>query len=158
MEGQNLIEIKGYYQGTTNTRHLSLVYSVKNRKFVKGFLDGSSTHGYIRYRLFPGKYIKIYYDYWNKADPPNKVEVSLISIEEDGKEKELKSVCVHFYNCEFLKRFPPQLMDLYEKRPGYHRKPAVHLLFTKQYTEEENENLLKIFDGPKIYREGEEHD
>jgi len=153
-----LHEVKGYYQGTTNITHLSLVYSLKNRKFIKGYVDGSSAHGCIHYRLFPGRYIWIGYDYWSKADPPSKIEVTLFSIEEDGKKKDLKSVYIQFYNYEFLTQFPPQIMDVFHARPGYHRKPSLHTLFSKQYSEQDHERLINLLNSSKNYKEGEEHE
>jgi len=153
-----LIEIKGYYQGTTNVRRLSLLYSLKNRKFIKGYIKGSSSNGDIIYKVYPGRYLRVSYNYWNLADPPKKVEVELIQVREDGSVKTLKEVRIEFYDPEFLNRFPPQLKDLYERRPRYHTKPHLIPLFEKSYNQEENDRLLALLDGPNVVREGEEHE
>jgi len=154
----SLIEVKGGYQGTTNVRRLSLLYSLKNRKFIKGYVDGTSTHGDIIYRVYPGRYLKISYNYWNKDDPPKRLEIELIQVKEDGSVKILKETRIEFYDESFLDRFPSQLRDLYERRPHYHAKPYLQPLFEKVYSEEENSMLLSLLDKANVIREGEEHE
>ena len=154
----SLVEIRGHYQGTTNIRRLSLLYSLKSKKFIKGYVDGSSTKGDVVYRVYPGRYLRIKYKYWSRADPPRKVEVQLIQVREDGSVKVLREAKIEFYDPEFLSRFPPQLKDLYERCPHYHSKPYLKPLFEKVYSEEENVMLLSLLDKANIIREGEEHE
>jgi len=153
-----LVEIRGHYQGTTNIRRLSLLYSLKSRKFIRGYVDGSSTKGDVVYRVYPGRYLRIKYRCWSRTDPPRKVEVQLIEIKKDGGIETLKEVRIEFYDESFLDRFPPQLKDLYERCPYYHTKPYLIPLFEKVYSEGENNRLLSLLDGPNVVREGEEHE
>ena len=155
MEGE-LVEYKGCYQATTNIRRLRLLYSLKNRKFIKGYVSGSRTGGDIIYRLYPGRYLEFSYDYWNKADPPRKIKIRMILISGEGI-KTLSQVTIEFYSDEFLSQFPPQVIDFFEARPpGYHIKPDLAPLFQKVYSEEEHDQLLKLVSTSTEIKEGEE--
>ena len=154
--GGNLFEVRGWYQGTSNITKLAAVYSVKRRKFVKGFLKGSSTHGDIIYRLLPGTYVFFEYFYWTKADPPRTLTVKLIALGADGSMKTLAALTIRFYSADFVNQFPEQVRDFFAARPGYHSRPALNT--DKVYTEEENEKLLNLIKQNAEFVEGEEHE
>jgi len=154
-----LMEYRGYYQSTTNIRRLRLLYSLKNRKFIKGYLHGSRTSGDILYRVFPGKYLEFDYSYWNKADPPRQIKVRLVSLSKEGI-KTLNQVVIQFYDKDpsgFISQFPRQVVDFFDARPKYyHSKPVLEPLFTTIYTEEEQDALLRLVMSNSEIREGEE--
>jgi len=153
---EELVEYRGYYSGTTNKSTLKLLYSIKNRKFIKGYVKGDRVSGYIAYRVYPGTYLVLDYFYWNKADPPHSITLSLIKIDKDKAEK-LKTTEIKFYTRAILDSLPPQLHDLYKEAPGYHTGVFLSKLFQKQYTEEENMALLQLLEKQEIV-EGEEHE
>jgi hypothetical protein len=151
-----LVEYRGYYCGTTNKSQLKLLYSLKNRKFIKGYVKGDRVSGDISYRVYPGTYLVLDYFYWNKADPPHSIQISMVRVSKNGVEK-LKSTSVKFYSKAVLDNMPPQLYDLYKEAPGYHTGVFLSGLFEKQYTEEENTELLQLLEKQEIV-EGEEHE
>jgi hypothetical protein len=151
-----LVEYKGYYCGTTNKSQLKLLYSIKNRKYIKGYIKGDRVSGDISYRVYPGTYLVLDYFYWNKADPPHSITITLIKIGKDGVER-LKTVEVRFYTKAMLENMPPQLLDLYKEAPGYHTGVFLSKLFEKQYSEDEHLALIQLLDKGKIV-EGEEHE
>jgi hypothetical protein len=160
------VKVYGWYQGTTNIRKFSVIYSIKNRKFVKGFFDGSRTSGNIIYRLYPGKYLRFEYKMWTKADPPRAISIKLINISAEKKgdeavarEEVIASTTIKFYTDDFIKELNiPQLIDFFEGRPGYHSKPYINT--DRIYGEGEHAKLLEFIDvnnGKEII-EGEEHE
>jgi hypothetical protein len=153
-------EVRGWYQGTSNITKLAAVYSVKNRKFVKGFIKGSRTHGEIHYRLFPGTYIWFEYFGWWRNDPPRELTVALFKIvrtDEGLRRVLIASSTVKFYKPEFVASLGiPQLIDFFEARPHYHSYPTLN--FNKVYSEEENKKLLDFVLSKRKVVEGEEHD
>jgi len=153
-------EVKGWYQGTSNVTRLAAVYSVKKRKFVKGYYKGSRTHGDVLYRLLPGTYIFFEYLGWWRNDPPRELTVRLFRIVKDAegfKRVTIASACIRFYKDEFLKSLGiPQLTDFYEARPYYHSFPTLN--FDKVYTEEENNKLIEFVMERKELVEGAERE
>jgi hypothetical protein len=83
----SLVEWKGRYSGTTNQSQLKLLYSIKNRKYIKGYIKGSRVSGDILYSVYPGIYLVIDHFYWNKADPPHSITVSMVKISKERLEK-----------------------------------------------------------------------
>ena len=77
---RKMCEVAGRYRSTTNIRLLAALYSIKNRKFVRGFFIGTRVEGEIKYRLYEGVYIKFDADYWSKNDPPYQVNVYIMRI------------------------------------------------------------------------------
>jgi len=152
---QITLTFKGSYQATTNIVALRVLYSPKNRKFIKGYLRGGAGKGEIIYKLYPGIYIYFFYFSWSKCDPPREVKIELLKIEKQG-EQTLSKAVIKFYNSDFLKSFPPQLLDFYQAKPSYHGYPKLN--FNKIYTEQENEMLLKLISGGGEITEGAEHD
>jgi hypothetical protein len=154
------VEVRGWYQGTSSITHLSALYSLSRRKFIKGYYAGDRVSGDIKYKLFPGKYIRFTLFSWWRMDPPRKLTISLIEIERDGKEvreKVLATVTIKFYNSEFLQTIGvPQVIDFYKARPGYHSRPGLD--FAKVYSEEEHEKLLRLIASSPEIVEGEEHE
>jgi hypothetical protein len=149
------LEWRGSYQGTSNITALRALYSIKNRKFIKGYLDGHRGKGEIIYRLYPGTYIYLFYFGWNKSDPPHELKAELLRLEKQG-EQVLAKVVIKFYKPEFLKNFPPQLLDFYNAKPSYHGYPAIN--FNKVYSEEENKALLDFVNQNKEFLEGAEYE
>jgi hypothetical protein len=153
-------EIRGWYQGTSNITKLAAVYSIKRRKFVKGFYRGSRTHGDILYKLLPGTYVWFEYLGWWRNDPPRELTVELFRIVRDNegfKRKTVARTTIRFYKPEFLKSLNlPQILDFFEARPHYHSYPSLN--FEKVYTEEENERLISFVSARREIVEGEEHD
>ncbi|MGB9706266.1 MAG: hypothetical protein ACPL3C_12505, partial [Pyrobaculum sp.] len=124
---------KSEYQGTTNIRRLELYYSLKNNKWIKGYINGSRVRGDVLYALFPGRYVKCSLLYWNKQDPPYTLscyEVVLIpekdaSGKDSCREEVEHSASVAFYERESgaakLKEMGlPMLADLITWLPHYH--------------------------------------
>ena len=149
------ITFKGSYRGTSNITALRALYSIKNRKFIKGYFDGCRGKGEIIYRLYPGTYIYLFYFGWNKTDPPHEINAELLRLEKQG-EQTLSKVVIKFYKPEFLSNFPPQLFDFYKAIPPYHGYPALN--FNKVYSEEENKMLLEFISKGGLYLEGAEYE
>jgi hypothetical protein len=154
------LEMRGWYQGTSNITKLAAIYSVKRRKFVKGYYKGSRTHGEILYRLLPGTYVFFEYFSWWRNDPPRELTLTLFRIEKDAegfRRVVLATSTVKFYNPEFLVGLGiPQLVDFFDARSHYHAYPTLN--FEKIYSEEENEKLLNFVMSGKELVEGEEHE
>ena len=141
----------------TNTGRLYLIYSLKNRKFVKGLIRKVGWE--ISYRLMPGMYIRLTWDYWTKSDPPNTITAYLVKLECRENRATLSTISVtqiKFYNAEFLTQFPEQIRDLYSWRPGYHGTPSAD--FNKVYSEEEHQRLIEFIKSGKLIIEGEENE
>jgi hypothetical protein len=158
---EELVEFRGSWQGTTNITSLRALYSVKRRKFIKGYYQGSRPHGEILYRVLPGTYVVFDYHGWWKLDPPRRLRVEKVYIGKEGEERVVKSLAaveIKFYSKdgEFLKQFPPQVLDFFEARPGYHSYPS--LSFEKVYSEEENQALLELLERGGEHVEGAEHE
>ena len=153
---------KGYYQGTTNIRRLAAYYSIKNRKFIRGYLGGSRVSGSILYRLYEGVYVKFDGEYWTKNDPPNEVQICIVRISCPGEEvsSEIEACAVVKYRSSSWLRqnpeIPPQLIDFDAALPGYHRYPAIN--FDKIYTEEDHKRLIEFIKAGKYIVEGEENE
>jgi len=154
------MELRGWYQGTSNITRLAAVYSTKKRKFVKGYYKGSRTHGDILYKLLPGTYVFFEYFGWWRNDPPREIVATLFRIvrtEEGFRRETIASSVVRFYKEEFLRGLGiPQLVDFFEARPCYHCFPTLN--FDKVYTEEENNRLIEFVMAKKEVIEGEEHE
>jgi hypothetical protein len=141
----------------TNTGRLYLFYSLKNRKFIKGYVKKVGWE--ILYRLTPGMYIRMSWEYWNKQDPPHVITVYLGKLECQGNNAVFRfesAAQIKFYNAEFLIQFPEQIRDLYMWRPGYHGVPSVN--FDKIYSEEEHRRLIEFIRSNKLIIEGEENE
>jgi len=141
----------------TNTGRLYLFYSLKNRKLIKGYVKKVGWE--ILYRLMPGMYIRMSWEYWNKQDPPHTITVYLGRLECQGNNAVFKfeSVAqIKFYNEEFLAQFPEPIRDLYAARPGYHGVPSVD--FNKVYSEEEHQKLIELAKSNRLIIEGEENE
>jgi len=141
----------------TNTGRLNLFYSLKNRKFIKGYVKKVGWE--ILYRLTPGMYIRLTWDYWTKDDPPNTITAYLgrIICKENNAVFESESITqIKFYSADFLKQFPEQIRDLYNGRPGYHGTP--HIDFNKIYSEQEHQSLIELIKSGKLIIEGEENE
>jgi hypothetical protein len=159
---EDLVEFRGSWQGTTNITYLRALYSIKRRKFIKGFYEGSRPHGDIVYKVLPGTYVVFDYHGWWKLDPPRKITVEMVKLErgEEGsaRSQRLASVVIKFYSKdgEFLKQFPPQIIDFFNARPGYHSYPSLN--FEKVYSEEEERALEELLRRGGEYVEGAEHE
>jgi hypothetical protein len=151
---EELIEVEGKYRGTLSIRYLKLLYSIKNRKFIKGYLRGDRVEGKVLYRIYPGTYIMFEYFYWCKNDPPRKITISKVAISKE-ETKIINQTIIKFYNDEFVKQFPQQVVDLFNARPRYHSLRMVD--FNKVYSDEENQKLLQLVVENKEIIEGEEH-
>lgn len=151
------VEYTTSYRGTTNIVTLSLLFSVKNRKFIKGYIKGTRVSGTIHYRIFPGKYLELSYFYWTKEDPPHRITIELIEVSD--KTKTLKMTKILFYNPEFItvERFGPIISDFFSDRPRYHNARPSASTFEKVYSESDVQQLLKLLETP-LYVEGEEND
>jgi len=154
------VEMRGWYQGTSNITKLAAIYSVKRRKFVKGYYKGSRTHGEILYKLLPGTYVWFEYFGWWRKDPPRELTVTLFKIvkdEEGFRRVTVASASIRFYKDEFLRSLGiQQLVDFFEARPHYHSYPGLD--FEKVYSEEENNRLIEFVMSKKEVVEGEEHE
>ena len=154
------MEMRGWYQSTSNITRLAAVYSVKRRKFVKGYIKGDRVYGDILYKLLPGTYVFFEYFGWWRNDPPREIVATLFRIvrtEEGFRRETIASSVVRFYKEEFLRGLGiPQLVDFFEARPCYHCFPTLN--FDKVYTEEENNRLIEFVMAKKEVIEGEEHE
>jgi len=128
---EQIIEWCGSWQATSNITAQRVLYSIKNRKFIKGYLRGCGGRGDIIYKIYPGVYIYFFYFGWRGNDPPREVKIELLKIEKQG-EQILSKTVIKFYDTEFIKQFPPQLYDFVKSIPLYHGRP--HLDFDKVYT------------------------
>jgi hypothetical protein len=158
MSENELIEWAGEYQGTSNIHRLRALYSIKKRKFIRGFYKGNRVHGDILYRIYPGTYIVFDYHSWWQRDPPRRLQLVIVDIRKD-EAKAVASAKIEFYKSDFLSSFNlPHLLDFYNAVPSYHTYPSLD--FDKVYSEEENERLLKFIfrNNERIIREGEEHE
>ena len=151
---KQIVEWRGSWQATSNIIALRALYSIKNLKFIKGYLKGCGGRGDIIYKLYPGTYVYLFYFRWNKIDPPNEIKAELLRLGES--EQTLAKVVVKFYGPYFLKSFPPQLYDFYKAIPPYHGYPKLN--FNKIYTEQENKMLLEFVNKSGEIVEGAEHD
>jgi len=151
----DLVEWRGTYQGTSNITALTALYSIKNRKFVKGYIKGCGGRGDIIYKVYPGVYVYFFYFSWSKCDPPREVKIELLRLEKQG-EQTLSKAVIKFYNSDFLKSFPPQLLDFVKFVPSYHGYPSID--FNKIYSNEENKALLELINQGVEITEGAEHD
>jgi hypothetical protein len=152
---QPFVEFKGSWQGTSNITSLRVLYSIKNRKFIKGYYKGCRGKGEIIYRLLPGTYIYFFYFGWGKTDPPNEIKAEILRLSEQGLQTISKAI-IKFYNSSFLQNFPPQLLDLYKAKPSYHGYPTIS--FDKIYSFEENNALIELINRAGEYIEGDEHE
>jgi len=150
----SLIKWCGTWQATSNITALRVLYSIKNRKFIKGYLKGHAGKGEIVYKVYPGTYVYFFYFSWRGNDPPKEIKIELLHISEN--EQILSKIMIKFYDAEFLKQFPPQVFDFYKSIPLYHGRP--HLDFNKNYSEEENKALLEFISKGGEITEGAEHD
>jgi hypothetical protein len=136
---------------------MSAFYSIKNRKFIKAYIKkvGWEMH----YRLLPGNYIRLEWEYWTKDDPPNTIYVALTKLVckgDVGNYEDTTQTVIRFYNAEFLTQFPEQVRDFYSWRPGYHGVPSIN--FDKVYSEEEHQKLIELAKSGKLIIEGEENE
>jgi hypothetical protein len=154
---QQLIEFKGHYGGTTNKKALRLLYSIKNRKFIKGYVSGDRVGGDINYRIYPGIYLVFDYYYWNKQDPPAVITIWKVQINKQ-KVTELKKWEIKFYDYHKLEQLPRQIWDFWYNHPGYHSGIDIRELTQKVYSEEENQKLLQLIESEQVQIEGEEHE
>jgi len=143
----------------SNTAYFAAIYSPKRRKFVRPASIVKVCADYkVLYRLYPASYILFRYSYWSKRYPPRRITVAPLLVQADGSVAELGGVEVEFERGEFLQRFPPQLADFFDARPGYHGRPAWLSLSEKVYSEEENNRLLELLLTKKRFVEGEENE
>jgi len=159
IQKQNLCNVTGSYRATTNIKVLSLLFSIKRRKFIKPISrQGDRVSGEYVYTLLPGKYIIIECKYWTKAEPPYLIHAELITIGDDCRVTCGKSVEIMFEHGDWLmsQPIPGMLKDIYAWLPSYHTLP--HPNFEKIYDETEIKQLLKMIeDGMKII-EGAEYE
>jgi hypothetical protein len=154
-----LCEVKTEYGRWTNTGRYALLYSVKNNKFIRGFMEKSGYGGYIRYRLYPGTYLLFEWSYWNKSDPNHRVQISLIRLTEDCRYEYVATNSLAFDNVEktveMLRNMGLEpVADFIAWRPGYHGRPAVD--FTKTYPPEVTLKLIEWVKAGVEYVEGAE--
>jgi len=143
----------------SNTAFFAAVYSLKRRKFVKPASIVKVCADYkVQYRLLPGRYLIFRYSYWSKRHPPRRITVAHFIVEGGKSAKELGGVQIEFEKGEFLRGFPPQVVDFFEARPGYHGRPAWLSLSEKVYTEEEHARLLELVAKGARFIEGEENE
>ena len=162
--------VKGEYQGTTNIRRLELWYSLKNNKWIKGYVQGNRVRGDVLYSLFPGRYVKCSLFYWSKQDPPYTLSCyEVVLIPEDVSEKDSRcreeiehSASVRFYERESgvakLKEMGlPMLADLVMWLPGYHSGLG-RGIFDLKYDSTATQKLLEWIRSGESWAEGAEHD
>jgi hypothetical protein len=134
-----------------------MFYSIKNRKFIRGFFKGDKVSGDILYQLYPGRYIEFDLVAWARNDPPVKIAITLFELSPNGK-KRLASAVVGFNRYDFIQNpeIPEQVKDFWAGRPRYHTRPTVS--FDKVYSEQEHQKLLDFVLSKKSLIEGEEHE
>lgn len=141
----NAIEISaGRYNHTSNKADLSLLYSLKNNKFIKGRYAGNRVHGSIQYKVFAGVYLMLDYWYWSKGDPPRHLNIKLVKINENGECQTLKSVTINSEEREKIAEFidNPIITDFLEYIPHYHCYPTTD--FNKVYNADDTQRLVKF--------------
>ncbi len=156
------------WYGKSNTMRFGLIYSLKNHKWIKGYINGTRSGGTIAYSLFPGRYVRCRLSYWNKEDPPFYIRCELIAlkpVEENGKitcvEEEISAANARFYTREsgvnYFKSIGLEMIaDLISWAPSYHGYPAVN--FSKVYTQELTDNLVNWVLSKAYWVEGEENE
>jgi len=147
-------EVRTRYQGTADVFAYAAIYSVKSRKFVKGRYEGDEAGGEIVYRLYPGVYIQFSYEYRVEGDPWRRISMTMFRLKGNGEREALKEATIEFRDRAFLGRFPEQVRDFFDARPGYHRPPTLDA--AKVYGEEEHRRLVELLEGGGRYVESEE--
>lgn len=133
---QDLITLKFYNTRYTNTGETTVLFSIKNKKFIKPFLtDKGKT--YI-YKIYQGKYIMLSWKFWAKQNPPHTITLQLIHILSNNNIKILEETSFivtkdYVFNNQILN-------DFFSARPEYHNAPSID--FNKIYTEEEVKQIL----------------
>lgn len=139
----------GDYGGTTNKTWLTVLFSVKNRKFIRGYMHGDRVSGGITYRLYAGRYLEFRYYRWSKRDPPALFEVSEVVLSPSKRgdrltEKERKRLIrLEWYKWKQLRETVKDrgwvgIVDHFVAcLPAYHSRPDTRTLMSKVFTEEE---------------------
>jgi hypothetical protein len=154
--------VRGYYQGTTNIRRLLVYYSIKNKKFIRGYISGTRISGSIIYRLYEGTYIRFNAEYWSKSDPPYQLEACLVKIKCPDNRMTIENVAcavIKYRNPRWLMQNPqilPQFFDFASAIPAYHRYPSID--FDRVYSEEEHNKLIEFIQKCMYIVEGEENE
>ncbi|MEM0106513.1 MAG: hypothetical protein QXX81_08300 [Zestosphaera sp.] len=161
MEAKDVMEALTYktkaewFRGN-NTGEGAAYFSLTKKKFIRPQIHwGARTEFY--YSLFPGRYLYLSWDFWNKQSPPNTIIVELVEIaERDGRaeERTLKKAKWKVWGDYTFTN--PILQDFFNARPGYHGWP--HLSFDKVYSESDVAELLKYVERNYEFTEGEEHE
>jgi hypothetical protein len=154
---------EGYYSSTANTQSLMLIYSLKNRKFIRGrFSIAHNSSGKIWYMLYEGRYLIFDYDACWERDPRHRIVVELHEIRcdvEDARFELLARATIEFNNLEWLMRqhdIPEPVKDFATWLPGYHSRPVAN--FNKIYSETEHIKLLELVLTERHIREGEKNE
>jgi len=153
MKENDFVTFNGEYQGTTNTRVLKLLYSLKKHKFISPFVThGDRVAGDLEYHVFPANYLV--FSIWKQR---NRYEfrLSLLRVTKETTDV-IKSVTVYFYNESYLDKSVVAL-DFVKALPGYHFT-CHEGLFHKVYDEKDTQLVLQFLnenDGKEFSEEGE---
>lgn len=115
------------------------IFSLRKRKFVKGKITKVGVEYRIRYRLYPGRYLRFTWEGRSRCDPVDKVVVELIHVRKDG----IKVLASAMWRLEveeaireengfryIVERYcldgvPTIVVRFFESRPGYHGPPGI---------------------------------
>ena len=133
----DLVEVKGRCSGWK----FNLLYSIRERKFIKGLVKGDE----IIYRIRPGEYIRFEYEYNPSEKPSNTITLKLVSIKNDATEEVIASSTIKYDFSLFLRRLEiPQIED-------FDKCYTLSKISKKTYSEEDNEKLfLFVIAGANI--------
>ena len=138
---QKLVKLVGGSFRGSNTGYMNdIMFSIKNRKFIKGFRKGRC-NWYIHYRLFPATYLRFSWRHWNKQKPTDSVLVELVRVREDASVVVLKSATWRFnYTLSDINKLPEIVRDFALARPAYHGPSTID--FSKIYSEDAVNEIL----------------
>ena len=138
---QKLVKLMGGAFRGSNTGYMNdIMFSIKNRKFIKGFRKGRC-NWYIHYRLFPATYLRFTLRHWSRQKPTDSVTVELVRVRENGSVVVLKSALWRFnYTLTDVNELPEIVRDFALARPAYHGPPTID--FSKIYSEDAVNEVL----------------
>jgi hypothetical protein len=140
----------------TNTGSGGAYFSIKQRKFIKPFVEwGADTT--FKYKLLPGKYILLIWSYWSRDDPPHTIQASLVQIQPSkygGLEQ--KTLATSRWNITRNFKFSNEILDDFFnfRVRSYHGTPSPK--FSKVYPQEQVDQLIQLIESRINFTEGEE--
>jgi hypothetical protein len=128
--------------------------------------------GYYVYRLFPGNYVTLTYDFWTKQNPSIVFKIELIKLLKDENDNGYNVEKIKFVNIKVNKKseilnvlnkfgfnkLQDVMNDFLSATPGYHTLPTIDSLTSKIYDDvvvNELLNFINKFDGQILFYQQE---